>query len=811
MLRRLLNRLFHKKPEPDDIAEEKWNSGFSLLKKKRFIEESAEDFEARHTGTNFRLSLKKKNLFAWALYSPYRYRNMVVEMDISFDSANGYSAAGVMFRYVNGENYYYALISKRGMFRFDVVFNGNPSALIPWMEVPLPEDADTFKLRLIAHYDTFAFYLNDEWIAELKDESFENGYVAFCAQNYDEKDEGEFELSHMSLESRPVEVEYWYYRWTRVIPADPKRRIALAERLNGQGHFTAALIQLRRAYQDRRPDAEGAFLMAEIYLNLQLFDEALHYLEKTLELKPDWVEARFDKANILYLQNRFIEAKEYLSRHIDSLSDQESFWNLYANVEYALGNWEDAASLYQEAVNRAPEVAIFHLNAAHAYDRAGLTDKAVDHYAEAARLYFRQEDFTDLPAVFERIRRIAPDNPVVKTVEAKVRFQEGDIAEAAELFDSLIESGDAESEIYFLKGLLQVQNGDHEKALELYSKAIEMQPDFYLYWLKRAESEYALGEDSVHSLRKAQELEPDDGWIHNLSGLIALENGDLQVAAAELEAAERLLPEQDEVRINRSEVLYRSEGIEKALQSIPAESGTLCNQRGNLWAREGRLDEAIDEYRKAVQLVPEDPVVRENLAAALWDAGLISEADEHLAAVLETHPSVRAYELIGQVAFEKGQYERAAAAWKSALKEEPESERLRLLLARGLLYFGELQESRKMAEELLNSGVSEEAAAIIRKTKELTEDHYQCAECGREWWVPKDLPEQKQVRLVGEPPDEMPAGKCPSCGRVYCIACAKTHMEGNRFICPHCKERLKLMDKGLKYLALEYVSDEVQN
>ncbi|MFW6209520.1 MAG: hypothetical protein ACOC7X_12540, partial [Spirochaetota bacterium] len=56
-----------------------------------------------------------------------------------------------------------------------------------------------------------------------------------------------------------------------------------------------------------------------------------------------------------------------------------------------------------------------------------------------------------------------------------------------------------------------------------------------------------------------------------------------------------------------------------------------------------------------------------------------------------------------------------------------------------------------------------------------------------------------------EPPGEMPAGKCPSCGRVYCVQCAAAYMKNQRFTCPVCNESLKLSENGLKYLALQYV------
>ncbi len=801
MLRRLLQKLFRKDREPEDVVEEKWVSGFSSLKKRRFHEELSEDFEAFRRNGYFQLSLKKKNLFAWALHEPYRYHNVVVEMEISFGRHNGYGAAGLMFRYITAENYYYAIVSNRGMFRFDVVFNGNPRTLIPWLDVRLPEGSKPFTFRVIVHGSSFSFFLNGEWIAELDDEMFDVGHLAFCAQNYDESAPAEFILHRMMVESRPVEVEFLYYRHTRVSPIPPERRIRLAERLYGQGQFSVALIQLRRAFREQAPDAEGHFLLAETYLSLELYPEALKHIEACLELSPEHGEARIEKANLLYLQNRFLDAREYLKEVIGDFSGVPVVWNLLGNLEYALGNYGRSAEDYQKAIELQDGRAVFHLNAARAYTRAGMPAEAELNYAEAARLFFREEHYEELPEIFSAL----PDNSVVKAVKAKLLFQEGRMEEAEELFLSLIGDDTGESEIVFLEGLILVQREDHRGALDFFNRAIEKQSDFSLYWLKKAESEYHLGENPGGSLRKARELDPEDGWVHNLAGLIALEQELYDEALQEFEEAEKKLPHEEEVRINLSEVLARIGRREEAFARLETESGAVLNQRGNLYAKEHLLDDAVDCYRKAVQREPEQPVFRENLAAALWDLGLINEAEENLSRLLEANPSVRAFELIGQIAFEKGQYGRATVAWREGLEMSPDSERLRLLYARGLLHSGDMKQARLTAEELLNSSVGTEAREVVDRIRELTEVHYECALCGRDWWVPKEIAVIKQLRLIGDPPGEMPAGKCPSCGKMYCVGCVMNHMEGNRFMCPECGVALKLMDNGLKYLAMRYV------
>ena len=77
---------------------------------------------------------------------------------------------------------------------------------------------------------------------------------------------------------------------------------------------------------------------------------------------------------------------------------------------------------------------------------------------------------------------------------------------------------------------------------------------------------------------------------------------------------------------------------------------------------------------------------------------------------------------------------------------------------------------------------------------------YRCSNCGEEWVVPKKLPEQPALQLVGEPPDNMPAGKCVECGKIYCIGCVKDTLSEGRLVCLDCGARLKLSEDWMRYL-----------
>ncbi len=830
LLRWLISK-FKGKPEQGSVAPEKWESRFQRPKKNRFSDEDGEKYRVRLHKGYLSLELQDFNLFAWTLNPIYRYRNFVLDMDLSFDSENGHCAAGAIFRYVSEENYYYALISDDRYFRFDVVFNANPITLIPWMKIELSEEesarpeghveTDTkgrvetaegspFRFRIIAHETSFAFFINGEWIAELDDEMIDTGYLAFAGQNYGDSKGAAFYLREFILESRPMEVEVLFQRWVNYLEPDVERRKALARRLYEMEQYTAALIQLKKAFRSKEPTAEERFFLVETLIQLRMYEQALAQVEKCIEADADFREGKIEKANLLYLLNRFIDTKAWIEEILGDFPEHAPLRNLLGNTEFSLGNWEKAAARYEEVLEVEPDMPIFLLNTARAHDYAGNEERATELYRRAALEFFRQEAYEDLLPIRSRMGEIAPEDPLMKSIEGKLRFQDGNLPEAERIFLELIDEGRAESDVYFLEGVVRMQAGEPEEAAEYLRHAAAQEPDFHLYRLRLAESLHLAGLPAEEEMNRALELAPEDGWTCNLAGLLALEREEFADAARYLEKAFTALPEEREIQLNYSKALYRCEGIGRA-EEVITDTGDpyVFNHRGNMYADNGRLEEAVEFYRKALEQMPDEPVFLENIASALMNAEHYAEAEEHLVRLLEAGEgvSVRTYEMIAEIAKEKGEFERAATTLEEALKIEPENGKIRLNLARLLVRRNRWEDARGHLESLKTNGDAErasEAEELLRQVREATETRYTCSSCGREWWVHNDVEPPERVRLYGEPPKESPAGKCEICGKIYCIECAMQHMEGKRFVCPHCGVKLKLSEGGLKYLAVQY-------
>jgi len=281
-------------------------------------------------------------------------------------------------------------LSNRGYFRFDVVFNRNPVHLIEW--TPLPEAVeDTTELRIIARDSTFSFYLSDEWLAEMTDDTLKAGYIGFAAQNYEEENEGSFFLDNIKIESRPVEVEQEYLRWTRYIPVPPESRITLARTFTDMAKYSEAVAQLKSVVKQIPDSVETLLLLARAYTQLKAYPEGLACLDRVLELQPEDPQMPLEKADVLFLNGDFLICRDYIESILARYPEDAQLRNLLGGCEYNLGNWEKAGARYREAAELDSENSVFRVSLARCQERAGDTESALQTYFDAARRLFRQE------------------------------------------------------------------------------------------------------------------------------------------------------------------------------------------------------------------------------------------------------------------------------------------------------------------------------------------------------------------------------------------------------------------------------------
>ncbi|MDR2102883.1 MAG: tetratricopeptide repeat protein [Treponema sp.] len=705
-------------------------------------------------------------------------------------------------------------------------------------------------LKIIAYGSHILLVINGSWAAELQDPTITSGELCFALASYGAKspeppgtagDRDPYTaaafLDALSVESRITEVAACYEGWSENPDIAPQSRFRLAETFAAMGQPGPALAQLKKAWgehPDYRRSPRELLLAGRLALALELPDEAEGYITTCLAEAPDSPEAQeaaIERAKILYAAGRFGELKSY-GEAAATLRPQDAVLAAFLGHAYwNLKEYEKAAAAYDRAFELDGENGLLAKNAANVYEVLGRREEALERYLRGGRAFLRNDNYEDLGSLIPRLLSLGAAHWEARGLAGKWAFgienwamAEEELALAEKQRKKLRPRPPADPALIFLKGLLLLREGKRREALKLLDRAALLAPDYALFRFKAAENRFLLENNAedprlIGDLTVALELLPEDGWIRNFAAQIALQRGNLGEAAEHLEKALASLGDLPAIRVNRGVLTYLQGFPDQALEilTVPKEEdpeGIMANCAGNLLIRGGRYEEADAQYQRALAAAPDNTEYLNNRAACLIELGRYGEADAVLARAHSLGPSPEILELISYVASKKGEYARAESACQAAL--EIDNRHGPSLLSLGWIYKvqGRWEDLKGIISRLdtleLPPGALPRREELRQRLEEALTKHIACASCGRSWKVPRDAPPAPPIRIFAMPPDHLPGGTCISCGKTYCIGCAKERLDPEgRFICPQCGRPLKLLDEGLKKLLYDWASTEI--
>lgn len=218
--------------------------------------------------------------------------------------------------------------------------------------------------------------------------------------------------------------------------------------------------------------------------------------------------------------------------------------------------------------------------------------------------------------------------------QARERFAMQDYRGAIHCLQEVVESGRSFADVHHLLGLCWSMLGQSERALESFDRALELNSRYI------------------------------EAHIHR--GLVLNQLGRVVEADAAFTRA--------------------SAGGRRGADGLPAAmAGELANQHaalGEAYLEAGALDEAIGQYRRAVELGPAFADLRHRLARLLLDAGRALEAREELERILADHPGQHeALASLGLAHYLGGDISAARDSWVECLARRPGDVRVAAYLA----------------------------------------------------------------------------------------------------------------------------------
>jgi len=451
--------------ESAKLMKERWIADFSKPERSCFDIKSEISYNAYLDKGSLFLGLKKKNCMAWLETVDRVYVNQIINASFHFISPGGYCAAGIMFRIADSGNYYLALVSSKGYFRFDVVNNKVPRPLTGWTEAP-GLDEQGANLCIIARDDRFIFMLNGRWIAEAQDASVPGGHLGFAIVSYDSGDSEEFDaypqqqlslpgegcvcqswLDFISVDSNPGAVEAEYLKWIGNVEISAESRLRLAESFAALGRFDAAYEQILKAWKQRenaarsvtatfsemrtRPELIFAARMAYMIGQYTVAEECINECLALGEDGPEGLDALAEKAKILSSLDRHSELAAFLPGYIKRLEAEAdenipSLYALYGVACWNLENYKTAAEAWDKAFKLNSLNGLYAANAANAWEALGKPKEALQRRITAGKCFLEQKDYVELGALVPKLLAAGKISREVHALVGKWAYCTGD-------------------------------------------------------------------------------------------------------------------------------------------------------------------------------------------------------------------------------------------------------------------------------------------------------------------------------------------------------------------------------------------------
>jgi tetratricopeptide (TPR) repeat protein len=471
-----------------------------------------------------------------------------------------------------------------------------------------------------------------------------------------------------------------------------------AQETLAQGDLGRAREQLEAA---RRLDDENAAV--HVLLGFTLGQQgdlpaAIHELERAIALRPDAPDAHYHLGVALWYSGAKERAAAELRESVKLDPAAGESHAFLGTVLRERGDWAGARASLQRAIALLPPTAAVYIDLAVTYLGAGQFEHALGQLEAGLNVPPPSQPAPDWNGAAAALKAAATATDHTNQQRAEAYNLLGRLLgragassrEVSAAFREAIRLRPDYAEAHNNLGLVLIQAGDDQNGIAALREAVRLAPDYAearanlgaaltptdpedaIRELERAVAlaptsvkalfnlATAYGSSSTHGpaseveqLRKVIDLAPAFAAAHFALGKALLQDGKVPEAIAALQDAARLEPSSGETHYQLGLALARAGRKEEAASEIgkgrELAAGDDRTRNANLDIAEGRaaldrgeLDEAATKLRHAVQLAPESPEARQELAAVLEKQGNTTDAIAAYRKVLELNPGATA-------------------------------------------------------------------------------------------------------------------------------------------------------------------------
>jgi Flp pilus assembly protein TadD len=244
---------------------------------------------------------------------------------------------------------------------------------------------------------------------------------------------------------------------------------------------------------------------------------------------------------------------------------------------------------------------------------------------------------------------------------------------------AMIEEKFLDAYSFLRAGMASERTGNYAAAVESYDRGLQSEPDNVELLNAKGFALFQQGNSAaaLDVLENAVAIDPAHWKAHNNLALAAVDRGEYELAEAHFRES-------------------------LAIEAQPA----IYNDLGFVLERQGLTFEAIDMYRKSLELAPGLATANFNLGSAYAREGDFAIAEAHFLAALASEPTAAAHTALGIALWEQNRREDAVSHLQAAVRLDPNNTKAYDQLGKMLLELGRTDEGREAlarAKQLRNA------------------------------------------------------------------------------------------------------------
>lgn len=523
-----------------------------------------------------------------------------------------------------------------------------------------------------------------------------------------------------------------------------------ANRLKETGRFDDAIAHYHKSLEFNREDADVYKRLAEAYALQGEFEKAIASCNLALKFNPNFAPAYLTMGNVLHSQNKLDMA---IQAYLAALKIEPRFAEASANLGsmyYKLGQLAEAEKSYQIAISINPALCSVHSMLGSVLQHQGKLDAAIACYQKVLELQpgdvstakklsdlVKQKDgetsqnkFIELEAESAEPQTVSVNKdegyglqpssinlqPADRTENLNTPFTNP--AEVSEPVSQLnipnSEQTASFKEVEHYKSLAEdcLVQGKIQEAIAACHLAIKTRPDYIHAYVTLGNALQAGGkiEAAIRSYSQALELQPNFAEVRANIGSMYFKMGRLPEAIAYYQEAIALCPNLAGAHWNLGKVYHKNGNVEAAIACFQRTSelnpqlvgADFHFNLGNRLFTEGKRDEAIDSYSKAIAIKPDWAEAYANIASARSQQGNLDAAITYYQKAVDLKPELEVlHSNLANSFLQQGKYESAIASYQSALKIKPDWADVHANLGNAFSMLGQLAEAQASYQEAL--------------------------------------------------------------------------------------------------------------